>query len=72
MIAITRFLATLAIACGGLAAESAPRPDIAAILADDIGSSDAGCYGGEIPTPVLDGLASNGLRFTRFYNSARG
>jgi arylsulfatase A-like enzyme len=63
--------AAFAIACGMLAANSAPRPDIVVILADDMGYSDPGCYGGEIPTPVLDGLASNGLRFTRFYNSAR-
>jgi arylsulfatase A-like enzyme len=41
------------------------------ILADDMGYSDLGCYGSEIPTPVLDGLASNGLRFTRFYNASR-
>lgn len=50
---------------------AAPKPDIVVILADDMGYSDPGCYGGEIPTPVLDGLAANGLRFTRFYNSGR-
>jgi len=53
-------------------AEPAPRrPNIVVILADDMGYSDAGCYGGEIRTPVLDGLAENGLRFTQFYNTAR-
>jgi len=41
------------------------------ILADDLGFSDLGCYGGEIETPHLDGLAANGLRFTQFYNTAR-
>ncbi|MCA9258468.1 MAG: arylsulfatase, partial [Planctomycetales bacterium] len=41
------------------------------ILADDLGYSDLGCYGGEIATPNLDGLAANGLRFTQFYNTAR-
>ncbi len=41
------------------------------ILADDLGYSDLGCYGGEIQTPNLDGLAKNGLRFTQFYNTAR-
>ncbi|MCX6911030.1 MAG: arylsulfatase [Verrucomicrobia bacterium] len=41
------------------------------ILADDMGFSDAGCYGGEIATPNLDKLASGGLRFTQFYNTAR-
>jgi arylsulfatase len=41
------------------------------ILADDMGFSDAGCYGGEIRTPNLDRLAQSGLRFTQFYNTAR-
>ena len=36
-----------------------------------MGYSDLGCYGGEINTPNLDGLASNGLRFTQFYNTGR-
>lgn len=47
------------------------KPNIVLILADDMGFSDAGCYGGEIPTPNLDRLAANGLRFTQFYNTAR-
>jgi arylsulfatase A-like enzyme len=47
------------------------RPNIIVILADDLGYSDLGCYGGEIRTPHLDGLASGGLRFTQFYNTAR-
>jgi arylsulfatase len=46
-------------------------PNIILILADDMGYSDIGCYGGEINTPVLDQLAVNGLRFTQFYNGAR-
>lgn len=41
------------------------------ILADDLGYSDLGCYGGEIATPNLDRLAAHGLRFTQFYNTAR-
>ncbi|MCA9246191.1 MAG: arylsulfatase [Planctomycetales bacterium] len=41
------------------------------ILADDMGFSDLGCYGGEIATPNLDRLAEDGLRFTQFYNTAR-
>ncbi|MEM0926679.1 MAG: sulfatase-like hydrolase/transferase, partial [Planctomycetota bacterium] len=41
------------------------------IIADDLGFSDLGCYGGEIATPNLDRLASRGLRFTQFYNTAR-
>ena len=46
-------------------------PNILIILADDLGFSDLGCYGGEIETPNLDGLAAKGLRDTQFYNSAR-
>jgi arylsulfatase len=52
------------------AAERA-RPNILLIVADDMGYSDAGCYGGEIATPNLDALAKNGLRFTQFYNTSR-
>ncbi|VGO13617.1 Arylsulfatase [Pontiella desulfatans] len=47
------------------------RPNIILIMADDMGFSDIGCYGGEIETPNLDALAANGLRFKQFYNSAR-
>ena len=53
------------------AATTAPRPNVVFILADDLGFSDLGCYGGEIATPNLDALARDGLRFTQCYNSAR-
>ncbi len=53
------------------AAPPARRPNVLLILADDLGFSDLGCYGGEIATPNLDQLAKNGLRFTQFYNTAR-
>jgi arylsulfatase len=56
---------------GLLALSAAPRPNILVILADDIGFSDLGCFGGEIQTPNLDALAANGLRFTQFYNTSR-
>lgn len=46
-------------------------PNIVLIMGDDMGYSDIGCYGGEIRTPHLDQLASDGLRFTQFYNTAR-
>ena len=52
-------------------ARSAPRPNILVVLADDMGFSDLGCYGSEIPTPNLDSLAAHGLRFTHFYNTGR-
>jgi arylsulfatase len=51
--------------------ERPTRPNIVVILADDLGFSDLGCYGGEIKTPNLDRLAAGGLRFTQFYNTAR-
>jgi len=53
------------------AAEDSRRPNVLVILADDMGFSDARCYGGEIATPNLDRLAAGGLRFTQFYNTAR-
>ena len=45
----------------------AKQPNIVFIISDDMGYSDLGCYGGEIDTPVLDGLAQRGLRFTNYY-----
>ncbi len=47
------------------------RPNIILIMADDMGYSDIGCYGGEINTPNLNRLAENGIRFRQFYNGAR-
>ena len=55
-----------------IAAEQTRKsPNVLLIMADDLGYSDLGCYGSEIQTPNLDSLASNGLRFTQFYNTAR-
>lgn len=50
---------------------AAPRPNFVLIMADDMGFSDIGCYGGEIRTPNIDRLASEGMRFTQFYNNAK-
>ncbi|UCG57300.1 MAG: arylsulfatase [Phycisphaerales bacterium] len=47
------------------------KPNIILIMADDLGYSDLGCYGGEIETPNLDSLAGGGMRFTQFYNCAK-
>ena len=44
------------------------RPNIIVVMADDMGFSDLGCYGGEIRTPTIDRLASEGVRFSQFYN----
>ncbi|MFC1735445.1 sulfatase-like hydrolase/transferase [Candidatus Hydrogenedentota bacterium] len=49
----------------------AGRPNIVLIMADDMGFSDVGCYGGEIETPNIDALAQNGVRFTHIYNNAK-
>jgi len=46
-------------------------PNIIYIMADDMGYSDIGCYGGEIETPNIDRLANEGLRFRQFYNNAK-
>ena len=50
---------------------AAPKPNVIIILADDMGFSDAGCYGGEVHTPNIDRLAAGGIRFTDFHNTAR-
>lgn len=47
------------------------RPNVLLILVDDMGFSDIACYGGEIQTPNLDKLANEGIRFTRYYNTAK-
>ena len=60
-----------ACSAGGRSDGAAQRPNIIVAMADDMGFSDIGCYGGEIDTPALDGLAANGLRFRSFYNYAR-
>ncbi len=49
-------------------ADQTPPPNIVVVMADDMGYSDLGCFGGEIRTPALDALAGNGLRFTNFYS----
>ena len=68
-----QFLETgLAAAAGSRLAAAPPRrPNFLIILADDMGFSDAGCYGGEIDTPNIDSLGEQGLRFTQGYSTAR-
>jgi arylsulfatase A-like enzyme len=53
------------------AAQTNTRPNIIVVLVDDMGWSDIGPYGGEIPTPNLDALAARGTRFTQFYSTPR-
>jgi len=61
-------------ASASLTARSAPiprKPNFVFVLADDMGYSDLGCFGGEIETPVIDSLARNGVRFNSMYSTAR-
>ncbi len=58
----------LGMSCSMPQASWATPPDIVVIMADDMGYSDLGCFGGEIRTPNLDRLADGGLRFTNFYS----
>ncbi|WP_236621199.1 arylsulfatase [Rhodopirellula sallentina] len=51
--------------------DGAERPNVLIMMVDDLGFSDVGCFGGEIDTPNLDSLASGGLRFSQFYNTAK-
>src|SRR3954468_20750067 len=60
-----------ATAAAALGAAPVKKPNFVVILADDMGYSDAGCYGGDIDTPNLDRLAAGGLRFTQAYSTAR-
>ena len=53
------------------APEKKDRPNVVVILIDDMGFSDLQCYGGDVPTPNINGLAGEGVRFTQFYNTAR-
>ncbi len=62
--------ALFAIVAQPLWAAETERPNIIVIMADDLGYSDLGCYGGEIRTPNLDRLAAGGMRFSQFYNCA--
>jgi arylsulfatase len=67
MIDRRRFLHTLPAAAAFASTAPPTRPNILLILADDLGFSDPGCYGGEIETPNLDRLAKGGVRFTQLY-----
>ncbi len=67
----TLLLAALSLLPAAAPAAGPAKPNVLLIVADDLGFSDLGCYGGEIATPHLDALAANGLRFTQFSNTAR-
>ena len=73
---MTRYIPLLAavVALTGICASAfakEQKPNLLLILVDDMGYSDLGCYGSEIPTPHLDALAAGGVRFSAFYNGAQ-
>ena len=65
------FLALSALSAGLACQQQNRRPNVLLMVADDLGFSDLGCFGGEIDTPNLDGLASEGVRWTELYSTAR-
>ena len=78
--ALARVASTVALSCFApcamhlawtLRAFGDQPPNVVLIMADDMGFSDIGCFGGEISTPHLDRLAANGVRLTQFYNTGR-
>ena len=67
----THLIAILLLGLAAGIADGQQRPNLLLIVADDLGYSDLGCFGGEIATPHLDSLASGGVRLTQFYNTGR-
>jgi arylsulfatase A-like enzyme len=65
---MTLYLKILCVVVAAVSSASADSPNVVVIMADDMGYSDLGCFGGEIETPNLNLLAHGGLRFTNFYS----
>ncbi len=63
-------VAFAALASGAASGIEDRRPNVIVILADDLGPGDLSCYGGSIPTPHIDQMAKEGVRFTRYYSAA--
>ncbi|MFB3825599.1 MAG: sulfatase-like hydrolase/transferase [Bryobacteraceae bacterium] len=64
------FLAGLAAGPAALAPSGPSRPNVLLIFSDDQGYHDVGCFGSEIPTPNIDSIARNGVKFERYYSAA--
>ena len=60
---------TLSYSHSGNKQDENQRPNILLIVADDLGYADIGCYGGDIATPIIDGLANSGIRFSSFHTA---
>jgi len=70
VLSLTLFIGPMQVHAGSVSqTKKNKKPNILLIVADDLGYSDLGSYGGEIKTPVLDGLAQGGIRYTNFYVS---
>jgi arylsulfatase A len=70
-IALAVFVVALGLPC--IAADRPGKPNIVVILADDLGYGDVACYNrerGKIPTPHIDKLAAEGMRFTNAHSSS--
>ena len=70
LICIASYISSAGAADNPRPSKAAERPNIIIVMADDMGFSDLGCYGSEIKTPTIDRLASEGMRFSQFYNCA--
>ncbi len=66
---LTQWILALAVLAAAAPAAAQQRPNIVLILADDVGYTDLGAYGGEARTPNIDRLASRGAQFSRYYTS---
>src|SRR5688500_20238399 len=68
---MTKISSFLALILSAAFVAAADRPNIIFILADDLGYRELGCYGGkDVPTPHIDSIARNGVRFTNGYVTA--
>lgn len=56
----------MGMAAPALRAAAGRPPNVVLIYCDDLGYGDLGCYGSQIPTPNIDSLAADGMRFTQF------
>ena len=64
-------LALPLVALGSVPGDAAEKPNVVLIFVDDLGYGNLGCYGQKhIQTPVVDKMAAEGLRFTRFHAGA--
>ena len=71
LLGLTTIIILFLMLIGSTKKEVVQKPNIIFIMADDMGYSDIGCYGGEVKTPNIDQLAANGIKLRNFYNNAR-